>query len=127
MNQQKRIITIGGGIAGIEVSSVLSSLGYEVIMMEKSSQTGGKLNNWHHLFPNSRPAIEVNNFLRQKIQMQSFPDLKQYFRQPGYQRQWYFRNRNHHRAAASGKCSSHQYRIRNIRCHAKGRIWLFDL
>jgi heterodisulfide reductase subunit A len=72
MNQQKRIITIGGGIAGIEVSSVLSSLGYEVIMMEKSSQTGGKLNNWHHLFPNSRPAIEVSNFLRQKIQMQSF-------------------------------------------------------
>ncbi len=72
MSQQKRIITIGGGIAGTEVSSVLSGLGYDVVMLEKSNQTGGKLNNWNHLFPNGRPANEVTGFLRQKIQLQSF-------------------------------------------------------
>lgn len=72
MYQRKKIITIGGGIAGTEASSVLSGLGYEVVMLENSSQIGGKLNKWNHLFPNSRPAYEVTNFLRQKIQMQPF-------------------------------------------------------
>jgi heterodisulfide reductase subunit A len=72
MDQQKRIITIGGGIAGTEVSSVLSGLGYDVVMLEKSNQIGGKLNNWNHLFPNGRPANEVTGFLGQKIRLQAF-------------------------------------------------------
>jgi heterodisulfide reductase subunit A len=72
MKEQKKIITIGGGVAGTEVSSVLAGLGYEVTMLEKSGQAGGKLNNWNHLFPTGRPASEVNNFMRQKIRMQTF-------------------------------------------------------
>lgn len=72
MNLQKKIITIGGGIAGTEVSSVLSGLGYDVTLLEKSGQPGGKLNCWNHLFPNGRPAGEITAFLRQKIRMQTF-------------------------------------------------------
>jgi heterodisulfide reductase subunit A len=72
MKEQKKIITIGGGVAGTEVSSVLANLGYEVTILEKSGQSGGKLNNWNHLFPNGRPASEVNSFLLQKIHRQTF-------------------------------------------------------
>ena len=76
MKQQKKIVTIGGGVAGTEVSSILASLGYEVTMLEKTNQAGGKLNQWHHLFPNGRDAGDITDFLRQKIAMQTFRVLK---------------------------------------------------
>ena len=71
-DQQKRVITIGGGIAGIETSSVLAELGYNVTLIEKEKLTGGKLNNWSYLFPNGRPATEVSNYLKQKIKTGAF-------------------------------------------------------
>jgi heterodisulfide reductase subunit A len=63
----KSVIVIGGGIAGIEVSNQLSSFGYEVILIEKSGQIGGKLLEWDRLFPTFRKADEVVQRLTRKI------------------------------------------------------------
>jgi heterodisulfide reductase subunit A len=64
---KKKVIVIGGGIAGIEVSNQLSDLGYEVILLEKSDQIGGKLLEWDRLFPTFRYADEVVQKLTRKI------------------------------------------------------------
>jgi heterodisulfide reductase subunit A2 len=63
----KHIIIIGGGPAGIEAGENLSELGYQISIIEKSSKIGGKLNNWHHLFPDHRPASEVLDYLLVKL------------------------------------------------------------
>jgi heterodisulfide reductase subunit A len=58
----KNIVTIGGGIAGIEASNVLANLGYNVTIIEKEKTTGGKLNQWHHLFPDLKPAKDIKDY-----------------------------------------------------------------
>jgi heterodisulfide reductase subunit A len=63
----KSVIVIGGGIAGIEVSNLLSGLGYEVVLLEKSDQIGGKLLDWDRLFPTFRKADEVVQRLTRRI------------------------------------------------------------
>jgi len=63
----KNIITIGGGLAGIEASSALADLGYKVTIIEKEKQLGGKIKNWYHLFPDFTPADNVNQYLENKI------------------------------------------------------------
>lgn len=65
----KKVLIIGGGVAGLEASGVLSGLGFEVILVEESDRIGGKLNRWSHLFPSRRPASEVLNHL--KLQLNS--------------------------------------------------------
>ncbi len=72
MNQKKKIVILGGGIAGTEASSILAGLGYEVTLLEKTAHSGGKLNRWDRLFPNGRPADEITSFLNNKIQVLPF-------------------------------------------------------
>lgn len=60
----KKVLIIGGGVAGLEASGVLSKLGYNVTIVEESEQVGGKLNQWSHLFPSRRPASEVLEYLQ---------------------------------------------------------------
>lgn len=52
----KSIAIIGGGIAGLEAAAKLSGSGYAVSVIEKSNQLGGRLNQWHALFPARKPA-----------------------------------------------------------------------
>ena len=68
----KNIIIIGGGIAGIEVASSLSELGYEVTLMEKNSELGGKLQDYYCLFPNFRPASDIKNYIFNKCSRNGF-------------------------------------------------------
>ncbi|MGE4587116.1 MAG: FAD-dependent oxidoreductase [Mangrovibacterium sp.] len=75
MNSKKKIITIGGGPAGSEVSSVLAGMGYEVTLLEKSRQPGGKLNRWSNLFPTGRPAGEIRSYLSGQLKQQNFLTL----------------------------------------------------
>lgn len=63
----KKVLIIGGGVAGLEASGVLTKLGYNVTIVEESDQLGGKLNRWSHLFPTRRPASEVLNYLKTQI------------------------------------------------------------
>ncbi len=62
MGKNKHVTVIGGGIAGMEAASVLAKQGLKVTLIEKEAITGGKLNNWHHLFPDfSSPEMVVGN------------------------------------------------------------------
>lgn len=57
--QQKNIVVIGGGPAGIEASRTLDSLGYTVFLIEKDERLGGHLGRWDRLFPYGTPAEDV--------------------------------------------------------------------
>lgn len=55
----KKILVIGGGIAGLEASKVLSQMGYDVTIVEQTGKMGGKLNQWDELFPDNQPASKL--------------------------------------------------------------------
>ncbi len=64
MSLQKHITIIGAGIAGIETAVQLAANGHRITVVEKEKNTGGKLNNWHHLFPDfsdPKPIIDKLN------------------------------------------------------------------
>ena len=63
----KHVIIIGGGVAGMQCASELARQGVKVTIIEKESDTGGKVKNWHKLFPTLTPASEVLSGLRHKI------------------------------------------------------------
>jgi heterodisulfide reductase subunit A len=63
----KHVVVIGGGIAGMEASSYLTSLGHEVVLLEKDNKLGGHLLQWDRLFPNNRKGSEVLDFLHEGI------------------------------------------------------------
>lgn len=64
---EKHILIVGAGPAGIEAAEHLSDLGYQISIVEKDETIGGKLNNWHQLFPDHRPAKEVLSHLVNKL------------------------------------------------------------
>lgn len=41
--QKKKVLVIGGGVAGLEIARVCATRGHEVVLCEKSSQLGGNL------------------------------------------------------------------------------------
>lgn len=63
----KHIIIIGGGVAGMQCASELARHNVKVTILEKESDMGGKVKNWHKLFPTFTPANEVLSGLRHKI------------------------------------------------------------
>lgn len=56
---KNNILVIGGGPAGLETSSQLQRMGYNVILIEKSPELGGHLAKWDRLFPDRVSADEV--------------------------------------------------------------------
>jgi len=63
----KKVLIIGGGVAGLEASGILSNLGFNVTIIEETDRIGGKLNRWSHLFPSNRPSHEVLNHLKHQV------------------------------------------------------------
>lgn len=63
----KKILVIGGGIAGMTAATTLSEAGLEVDLFEKESHLGGHVYRWDRLFPSFRPGHEVIDFLKKKI------------------------------------------------------------
>lgn len=63
----KKVIVIGGGIAGMQTAVQLAERGIAPVIVEKEERTGGKLRNWHKLFPSLTPASEVVEALDRKI------------------------------------------------------------
>jgi heterodisulfide reductase subunit A len=47
----KSVAIIGGGVAGMEAAAKLTRQGHVVTIIEKSEHLGGRLNQWHALFP----------------------------------------------------------------------------
>ena len=63
----KRVIVIGGGVAGMRSALRLKKSGVEPLIIEKEAELGGKLRGWHHLFPTFTPADEVLGDLRHRV------------------------------------------------------------
>ena len=63
----KNVIVIGGGVAGMQCASELLRQGIAVTIIEKEEELGGKIRNWHKLFPSFTPAQEVLSELRQRL------------------------------------------------------------
>jgi len=53
----------------MEVSTHLTSMGYDVILMEKTDKLGGHLLNWEKLFPTMSLGKDVVNFLNKGIDL----------------------------------------------------------
>ncbi len=66
----KKVIVVGGGIAGLEAASLLSEKNHEVTIIEKETKTGGNAASWYKLFPDKRKASEVFDYLEEKIKKQ---------------------------------------------------------
>src|SRR3989304_2600936 len=60
---EKRVLIIGGGVAGMEAGARIALNGIKVTLVEKKNQLGGHLINWHKLFPAKANAMEVYNYL----------------------------------------------------------------
>jgi len=65
--KKKKIVVIGGGIAGMESSSFLAAMQYDVTILEKAEKLGGHLRHWERLFPTMRLGQEVLDFLKQGV------------------------------------------------------------
>lgn len=66
---KKRIVIIGGGPAGLEAAASFPGSDYQVTVLEKEDKTGGKLKQWHHLFPNFRNVAEVKEYLNNSLKV----------------------------------------------------------
>jgi heterodisulfide reductase subunit A2 len=64
---KKKVVVIGGGIAGMEASAYLSGMGYPVTLLEKDEKIGGHLKKWERLFPTMRLGSEVLEFLTKGV------------------------------------------------------------
>ena len=56
---KNNVLIIGGGPAGLEASAQLQRMGYNVILIERSTSLGGHLAKWDRLFPDGVPASDV--------------------------------------------------------------------
>jgi len=63
----KTIVIVGGGPAGLQAAEALGSTPYHVLILERENKTGGKLKDWHHLFPNFAEASEVLQSLEKSL------------------------------------------------------------
>ncbi len=63
----KRVIIIGGGVAGMEAAASLAAFGISVYLIEKELQLGGHVSQWDRLFPSRRPAKEIINHLNTNL------------------------------------------------------------
>ena len=53
------VIIVGAGVAGLQAALTLSSLGIRPLVLERESAAGGKVRDWHNLFPSFTPTDEV--------------------------------------------------------------------
>lgn len=57
--KRPQIIIVGGGPAGLGVASAIDFDRNDVLLLEKESKLGGKLNQWHLLNPTFTPASQL--------------------------------------------------------------------
>lgn len=57
--ENKNVLVIGGGIAGMEAARRLLQLGCEPVIVEQSDHLGGHVAGWHKLFPDMMSAPEL--------------------------------------------------------------------
>ena len=57
----KKILVMGGGIAGLTAANEAAKTGYEVTLVEKEAQLGGKALGWRKMFPTAYPYTDLEN------------------------------------------------------------------
>jgi quinone-modifying oxidoreductase subunit QmoB len=57
----KKILVMGGGIAGLTAAKEAAKAGYEVTLVEKEAQLGGKAIGWRKMFPVTYPYATLEN------------------------------------------------------------------
>ena len=57
----KKILVMGGGIAGLTAANEAAKAGYEVTIVEKEGQLGGKALGWRKMFPTAYPYTDLEN------------------------------------------------------------------
>ena len=57
----KKILVMGGGLAGLTAAKEASRAGYEVTLVEKDVKLGGKALGWRKMFPTAYPYSELEN------------------------------------------------------------------
>ena len=67
LKSMKNIVVIGGGPSGLEASARLHTMGYNVILVEKTGKLGGHLAKWDRLFPQGIKAQEILDSMISKI------------------------------------------------------------
>ena len=65
---ERKVLILGGGIAGMECASRLRELGWTPIIVEKSSSLGGHVAQWNRLFPDLAPAGSLVDDLKKAIE-----------------------------------------------------------
>jgi len=55
----KKILVMGGGVAGLTAAKEAAATGYEVTLVEKSDVLGGKAVNWRQSFPTKAPWADM--------------------------------------------------------------------
>jgi len=63
----KKVIIIGGGLAGLTVATGLSQFGIRNLVLERASEPGGHLKKWDRLFPTRRKGSEVIDYLKDHL------------------------------------------------------------
>lgn len=57
----RKILVMGGGIAGLTAAKEASAAGYEVTLIEKSDKLGGQAANWRKSFPTKAPWTDLED------------------------------------------------------------------
>lgn len=65
--QDKQVAIVGGGVAGMQIASILGKFGYKVTLFEKENRLGGNVANWKHLFPYNQETVELIDELSSTI------------------------------------------------------------
>lgn len=78
-----KVAVIGGGIAGMQTALRLRELGIEPIVFERDKELGGKVRNWHLLFPTFTEAEMVllplkNRIAREGIEVRLGVEVKEF-------------------------------------------------
>lgn len=55
----KTIMVMGGGIAGLTAAKEAAAAGYDVLVIEKEAQIGGKARGWRQSFPSKAPWTDL--------------------------------------------------------------------
>lgn len=58
-SEKKKVAVIGGGIAGLSAASMLARRNIEVRIFEKDEHPGGRLQQWHCLFPDRSSSAKL--------------------------------------------------------------------
>ncbi|MEM0314052.1 MAG: CoB--CoM heterodisulfide reductase iron-sulfur subunit A family protein [Candidatus Bathyarchaeia archaeon] len=59
MTSDKKVLVLGGGIAGIQASLDLANTGYEVYLVEKTPSIGGRMAQLDNIFPTLEPSMKL--------------------------------------------------------------------